>query len=491
MRLRFPFSRSHDVRALLEELAARDARIRELEDTCTELKQTVARQAEVISELERRLGLNSTNSSRPPSSDGLGKPPAPKRTNVKGRKPGGQKGHKGSTLIRSETPDHVEHHVPPSCTHCGCTLDRRMSVGFRRRQIHDIPERFPLIVTDHLAHVCICPRCNGETGATFPKGVRSPVQYGPNLTGLVLYLNAHQLIPVRRLVETFRDLFGMKLSEGTVVNMVSRGARDYRGFVDRVRDAVVRARVKHMDETGLRIEGKLQWLHVACTGLLTYLWIGRGRGDVLLEAEGIVVHDCWKSYFALPKVGGHGICCAHILRELEGLVQFGREKWAGKLAGLLCGAVHECNLARGSPLAPDMIMEVADSYDLIVEEGFRYHESLQPLPSNGRRGRKRQRKGYNLLLRLRDHRDAVLLFTRNPLVPATNNMAELAIRMEKVQQKISGSFRSRQGAVNRTIIRTVLATARKQGWNMLETLRKPSSELEASLRVDLPVQAPG
>ena len=484
--------------SLLGIIAAKDAYILELETRLEEygrkfleLEEKFRLQAERISELERCLGLNSRNSSKPPSSDGLSRPPAPKRDRRTGRKPGGQKGHEGSTLIRSETPDHVEHHVPPNCTHCGCTLDRGMSVGFRRRQIHDIPEQFPLIVTDHLAHACICPRCNGETRSTFPKGVRSPVQYGPNLTGLVLYLNAHQLIPVKRLVETFRDLFGMTLSEGTVVNMVSRGARDYRGFVDRVRDAVVQARVKHMDETGLRIEGKLQWLHVACTGLLTYLWIGKGRGDVLLESLGIVVHDCWKSYFAMPKVEGHGICCAHILREPESLVQFGREKWAGKLAGLLCGAVHECNLARGSPLAPDIIREIADNHDRIVEEGFRYHESLQPLPSNGRRGRKRQRKGYNLLLRLRDHRDAVLLFTRNPLVPATNNMAELAIRMEKVQQKISGSFRSRQGAVNRTIIRTVLATARKQGWNMLETLRKPSSELEASLKVDIPVQAPG
>ena len=443
----------------------------------------------MISELQRRVGLDSTNSSKPPSSDGLGKPPAPKGTDVKGRKPGGQKGHKGTTLLRSETPDHVEHHFPHDCAHCGHALDEGMSVRVETRQVHDIPEQLPLIVVDHLSHVCVCPHCELETRGPFPEGVKVPVQYGPNLTALVLYLNAHQLIPVKRLVETFKDFFGVRLSEGTVVNMVSRRARDYRGFVDRVREAVILARVKHMDETGLRIEGKLQWLHVACTGMLTYLWIGKGRGDVLLESLGIVVHDCWKSYFALPKVEGHGICCAHILRELANLVQFGREKWAGELAGLLCGAVHECNLARGSPLSPDIIREIADTYDRIVEEGFRYHESLEPVPSNGRRGRKRQRKGYNLLLRLRDHRDAVLMFTRNPLVPATNNMAELAIRMEKVQQKISGSFRSRQGAVNRTIIKTVLATARKQDWNILETLRKSSSELEASLRVDLPVQA--
>ena len=248
----------------------------------------------------------------------------------------------------------------------------------------------------------------------------------------MLYLHAHQRIPVQRLVETFRDRFGRKRSEGTVVTMISRGARDYRGCVDRVRDAVVPVWGKPMDETELRIEGTLPWLHVACTGRLPSLWIGPGRGDVLLAAGGMVVHECWKSYFALPKGAGHGMCPAPILRERERRVPFGRATWAGTRAGLLCGAVQECNLARGSPLVADILAAIADNDDRMVEEGFRYHESLQPLPSNGRRGRKKQRKGYNLLLRLREHRDAVLLFPRNPLVPATNTMAALAIRMEKV-----------------------------------------------------------
>ncbi len=302
--------------------------------------------------------------------------------------------------------------------------------------------------------------------------------YDPNLTGLVLYLNTHQLLPVKRLVETFRDLFGVDLSSGTVVNMVSRRARAYGGLVDKIRAGVVQARVKHMDETGLRIGGRLHWLHVVCTNLLTYLWIGKGRGDVMLAARGIVVHDCWTSSFVMPNVAGHGLCCATILRELEGLFQFGQEKWAW-------------NLARGRPLSPDTMRAIADSYDRSVAEGFRYHEALSPLPSKGRRGRTKRHKGYNLLLRLREHRASVLLFSRNPQVPATNNMAELAVRMEKVQQKISGSFRSRQGAINRTLIRTVLATARKQGWNMLETLRTAPEDIVDRLQVDIPVQAPG
>ena len=284
MTLRFPFFPTTDVQALVEAIAGRDARIRELENTCTELKQTIARQAALISELELCLGLDSTNSSKPLSSDGLKKPPAPKRTHVKGRKPGGQKGHKGTTLLRSEKPDHVEDHFPYDCAHCGHTLDDGMSVRFETRQVHDIPEPLPLRVVDHRAHVGICPQYNGETKASFPEGIGSWVQYGPHLMGLVLDFNTHQLIPVKRLVKTFRDLFGVKLSTGTVVNMVSHRAIAYGGIVDTIRAGVVQARVKPMDETGLRIGGRLQWRHVAYTNLLTYLWIGKGRSDVMLEA---------------------------------------------------------------------------------------------------------------------------------------------------------------------------------------------------------------
>ena len=193
---------------------------------------------------------------------------------MKGRKPGGQKGHKGTTLHRSETPDHVEDHFPDACADCGHPLDDGMSIGFETRQVQDIPEPLPLRVVDHRAHVGICPRCKGETRASFLESVGSPVPYGPNLTGLVLYLNTHQLRPVKRLVETLRDLFGVDLSPGTVVNMMSRRARAYGGLVDTIRAGVVQARVKHMDENGLRIEGRLHGLHVAGTNLLAYLWIG-------------------------------------------------------------------------------------------------------------------------------------------------------------------------------------------------------------------------
>ncbi|MCY4183829.1 MAG: transposase [Rhodobacteraceae bacterium] len=324
------------------------------------------------------------------------------------------------------------------------------------------------------------PIANRKPGPLFPE-VSLHRSGSPNLTALVVCPGKYQLIPVKRLARTLSGLFGVKPSEGTIVDMASRKAGGFRELDEHVRKALVRAQVVHMDETGIRVGGRLHWLHVACTCFLTHFRIGRGRDDIMLEALGIVVHDCWKSCFGMPHVAGHGICCVNILRELENLFQFGREKWAGDLAGLPDGA----------PLSPEAMGEIGDSYDRIAGEGLGYHASLKPLSSPGRRGRRRRRKGYNPLLRLRDHRDAVLLFTRNPPVPATNNIAELDLGMEKVRQRISGCHRSMEEAINRTIIRTVPATARKQGWNMLDTLRKSPPELKASLVVDILVQASG
>ena len=469
MTLHPPYSPTSDKQLLLEALAARDARLQELEAI-------IARQSEVISELQRSLGLNSRNSSKPPSSDGLGKPPASRRDNLKGRKPGGQKGHEGKTLLRSETPGHVEHHYPRGCVHCGHTLDEGMSVRIETRQVRDIPDPSPLIVTDHIAHVRTCPHCKLETKAPFPKGVEAPVQYGPNLTAFVAYINKAQLIPMNRLAQTLLDLFGVKLSQGTIVNMVSRTAARQLDVLGWIRNMVVDAPVKHMDETGVRIGGKLHWLHVSGTRDMACFWIGKSRGDVMLDARGIAIHDCWKSYDAIEGVT-HGHCNAHLLRELNELIEFRGESWANDLLELIARAIREYNRAGGNPLSPGIIGDIFGNYDRLVAEGFRYHESQEPLPSAGKRGRKKRRRGHNLLIRLKERRDAYLLFVQNPQVPPTNNMAEQYLRFAKVEQKISGCHRSMEGAINGTIIRSVLATARKRGWNLLDTLRSSPGEL--------------
>ncbi len=475
------------IRALEEALRQKDAQLQEKEARIRELEEQLQRQDERLSELERRLGLNSSNSSQPPSSDGLRKPPASSRRSdaqENTRTPGGQKGHAGTTLHRTATPDRIEHHYPEVCVHCGTAFTDPLSVGQEIRQVQDLPEPLPLIVTDHIGHRCVCPSCQGTTQAAFPEGVKATVQYGPHLGSLAVYLSTYQLIPTQRLVETFRDLFGVHLSQGTIVNMVSRCADTYQGFAGTVRRAVVQAPVKHMDETGIRVQGKLHWLHVACTTLLTFFWMGTGRGDVMRDAAGIAVHDFWKPYYTIPDVQ-HALCAAHILRELENRVECDDEHWAADLAAVFRDAIHRYNQADGQPLPPDVIDLIGQAYDRHVTAGLRYHESLPPLVSTGRRGRRKRRPGHNLVLRLRDHRDSVLMFTMDPRVPPTNNLAEQGVRPEKVQQKISGSFRSRSGATNRTIIRTVLATARKQGWNMLDTLRRSPHELSAALVTDV------
>ncbi len=249
---------AHRVSALTAALADRDSMI-------AEFRTTIAVQAARIAELERRLGLDSSNSGKPPSRDGLTKPTAEmlrqrSRRRASDRKPGGQRGHTGGTLRRSEHPDRIADHYPATCTGCGAALDAGMSVGSAARQVHDLPEPPPLAVTEHRAHRCVCPACGVTTRAAFPDGVTAPVQYGPRLTARVVYL-----VPVPRLRQTLIDLFGVQRSQGTVMNMVSRATEGLEGLALHVRDAAAAAPVKHMDETGIRVRGRLAWLHVACT----------------------------------------------------------------------------------------------------------------------------------------------------------------------------------------------------------------------------------
>ena len=235
-----------------------------------------------------------------------------------------------------------------------------------------------------------------------------------------------------------------------------------------------------MDETGTRIAGRTGWLHVACNEYLTCLWIGKSRGDVMRDAKGIIVHDFFPSYHTIPGVR-YGYCNVHVLRELEDLVEFAGEGWAGDTAKLLQEGIHRRNEAGGHELPPGIIASLEKRYRSLIGKGLRFHESREPLPSAGTRGRKRKRRGHNLVRRLDEHADGVLLYLANPLVEPTNNYAEQALRPEKLKQKISGCHRSLQGAMDTAVIRTVLATARKQGWNALDTLRSSPGELMAKL----------
>ena len=248
-----------------------------------------------IAELERRLGLNSANSGKPPSSDGLGKPPRTRSLReASGKRPGGQKGHPGGTLCRSETPSATIDHFPAVCGGCGAALSETMAAGFNARQVFDLPEPQPLVVTEHRAHRCRRASCGAQTQAAFPEGVTAPVQYGERIAAFVLYLLHYQLLPERRLAELMADLFGVGLAGATIARISRDCAQRLRGFADTVRDRVAAAPARHLDETGFRIGGKTQWLHVACTFLMTFYRVSSKRGSLLANVAGIAVHDHWK-----------------------------------------------------------------------------------------------------------------------------------------------------------------------------------------------------
>ena len=437
-----------------------------------------------VAELERRLGLNSSNSGKPPSSDGLKKPQrVSSLREPSGKKTGGQKGHPGETRCQVANPDTTIDHYPPACAGCGKPLAAATATGHVARQVFDLPEP-TLIVTEHRAHACHCAACGTQTRAAFPEGVSAPVQYGERIAAFVLYLLHYQLLPEKRLATLMADLFGVKLVTATIARISQDCAERFQLFADALRDQVAAAPVKHMDETGFRIGGKTQWLHIASTVWLTFYRTAAKRGSLLANVTGIVVHDHWKPYYTMTGVL-HALCNAHHLRELKALVEIEKEDWARKIQRLLRQACHATNLARerGVPLKPGLITLIERCYDTVLAEGMAFHEGQPVLTKTGRRGRPPRRVGHNLLLRLSGRKQDVLRFLTDPSVPFTNNLAERDGRMMKLRQKISGGFRSEDGAKNFAVIRSILSTARKQGWNMLQTLTTEPAHLMAELRV--------
>jgi len=440
-----------------------------------------------VTELECRLGLDSSTSSKPPSGDGPGGPVRRTRslreTGLK--KPGGQPGHPGRTLKQVAQADHVIAHRPAVCAGCRTPLQDLPGALAGRRQVFDLPEPAPLRVTEHRIYRCLCPGCGGMTAAAFPAAVTAPVQYGPRLSAHVAYLAAAQFLPEDRLGQLLADVLGLRLSAGTIGGMVRRAAERAQAFAAAVRVRICKAPVKHLDETGLRVGARPHWLHVAGTagldGLVHYRVSSR-RGAMLDGAERIVVHDHWTSYFQMPGVT-HALCNAHHLRELNAVAEIDGEAWAGRMRRLLRRLCHHANQARDRDVAlpPPLIGRAERLYDRIVQAGLAWHAALAPLPRAIKRGRVRRRVGHNLLLRLQLHKAAVLLFLHDPAVPFTNNEAERDGRMMKLRQKISGGFRTREGADNFATLRTLIGTARKRRWNLLDVLTLEPAHLVAKL----------
>ena len=470
-------------RTALEQLSQHDLIALLLAQEARHAAEMAAMQAR-LAELERRLGLNSSNSGKPPSSDGLKKPVrVSSLRQSSGKKPGGQKGHPGETLCRTETPDVIIDHYPFACAGCGAPLADAMATGHAARQVFDLPEPQPLVVTEHRAHDCRCAACGAQTRAAFPDRVTAPVQYGKRIGAFVLYLLHYQLLPEKRLAMLMTDLFGVRMATATIARISQDCAERCQGFVHVVRNQLAAAPVKHMDETSFRIGGKTQWLHVASTMLLTFYRVSAKRGSMLADVTGIVVHDHWHPYYTLKNVL-HALCNAHHLRELKALAEIEKEDWARRMQRLLRRACHAVNLARVQEMSlrPELIALIERCYDAIVADGPAFHAGQPALAKARPRGRPPRRVGHNLLLRLSTRKPNVLRFLTDPGVPFTNNLAERDGRMMKLRQKISGGFRSDQGAADFAVIRSLLSTARKQGWARLHTLTGDPEQLIANLR---------
>ena len=435
---------------------------------------------ERIADLERSAALDSSTSSKPPASDGLKKKGGDQEKRTRSqrgksdRPSGGQPGHKGTTLERTATPDHVVDHDPSACAGCGAPLSDAERHGDPvRRQVFDVPEPQALEVTEHRGHRCLCT-CGTVTTAAFPNGVSAPVQYGPRITAWATYLSHAQFIPEKRVAEVMSDLFAVKLSTATIAAMGRRTARHFEGFLDRVAEIIrTAAPVKHLDETGIRIAARTRWLHVLCTPLLTILRVATGRGHIDEKLNGIVIHDDYASYFALEGVR-HGACNAHHLRELQALIEIEKEDWAASTHRLLTRANRAARFARKNDrdVPASLVARISRAWDRILERAIASHEDMPPLQT-GKRRRKKRRIGHNLALRLRKYKEGCLRFLTDLRTPFTNNEGERDLRMGKLRQKISGGFRSMQGAWDFANLRSVIATARKQDWNVLATLAHP------------------
>ena len=464
-------SRPTEIGALIEALRREVAELRRENEALR--AENAALRAEV-GELRRQLGKDSSNSSKPPSSDGLKKKPriAGSLRGKSGKKSGGQVGHTGDTLTQVETPDRTERHTASVCRCCLGILTGSMQTGVEKRQVFDLPERL-IEVTEHQVSVYCCAACGGETKAGFPAGVAATAQYGERIRAAAVYLNIQQLIPEDRVAQTMNDLFGAPLlCPASLTAWVSDKAAAFAAVTARIAELASVAPVRHLDETGFRIAGQTQWLHTVSTETLTFYRVSEKRGAVPADLEGgVVVHDHFKPYYGLTGVA-HAYCNAHHLRELKALIELDAEPWAKHMRDLLVEANEAVRNARqqgATALAPPAIEGFVARYWEAVRTGLAFHRGMPPLQQRAT-GRTKRRPGHNLLERLKTYKDDVLRFLYDFTVPFTNNLAEQDLRMMKVKMKISGGFRTFEGASRFASLRSVVSTARKRGWNVLQTL---------------------
>lgn len=452
---------------LLERLAALETQLAQANAVIAELRAENA-------ELRARLGMDSRNSSKPPSTDSPFDKPIPRSLRRGGgRKPGGQPGHPGSTLLQVADPDEVVVHEPRSCPGCGRCLAGRPVSGVTRRQEFDIPP-VRVRVTEHRLVERECA-CGVRTRGDAPAGVTGPVQYGPRIAAIMVYLYVGQFLSKKRTAQALAELFGTPVSEGTVAAVTERAAQGLGGFLELVRARIAGADVAHFDETGLRVDKKLRWVHSASTDKYSLITVHDKRGTaamddagVLPSFTGVAVHDAWAPYDTYTGAT-HSLCNAHALREMQAVTDLSAQGdwcWATEVADALRAMKDIVDAAPGNGPAevdPDAMAGALQRYRSAVRIGA---------ADTAARTDKIQAKHHALAKRLINRETDYLRFTTNPAVSFDNNAAEREIRMIKVRQKVSGCLRTFTGAEQFCAIRSYLATAAKHEINFFHALTK-------------------
>lgn len=443
-----------------------------------ELRERLTAAEATIKQLVELLGQNSRNSHWPSSRDKSRRKSKSLRSKSE-RKAGGQEGHEGHTLAFNPEPDVTQRHRPTECEHCQASLAAEIAASeVAKRQVLDLP---PLryITTEHQVETVLCPNCGQATSGEFPAGVTHPVQYGSQVKRLAVYLRTEQLIPYERARQLLADVFGLPVSAGSLQNFVEAAAVAVEPASEAIKEAVMEAEVGHADETGFYINGQRHWLHTVSTKELTYYEPHANRGQkatdeigILPQFRGTLVHDAWATYFKYQLLL-HALCNAHHLRDLTAIVENDQQQWAALMIACLLSAkqlVDEAKQAGETELPADCLERIHQIYDAIVWLGL--EENPWPVSHSppGKRRRRKKTKARNLVERFDQHKAAILRFVHDFKVPFDNNLAEQDIRMMKVQQKISGCFRSWEGAQQFCRLRGYISTIRKQGLNVWEAL---------------------